>query len=62
MGKVERQPLPPRLCPLKKLALVNDVPVGKTKFVCVRDTLVILANWDRRIYVTLSMAQPCGII
>jgi 3-phenylpropionate/trans-cinnamate dioxygenase ferredoxin component len=34
----------------QKLALVDEVPAGKTKFVCVEDTPVILANYDGQIY------------
>ena len=34
----------------QKLALVNEVPAGGTKYVCVRNTPVVLANWEGRIY------------
>jgi hypothetical protein len=29
----------------QKLASLDEVPAGRTKFVCVDDTPVILANW-----------------
>ena len=34
----------------QKVALVNEVPAGRTKFVCAGNTPVILANWEGRIY------------
>jgi 3-phenylpropionate/trans-cinnamate dioxygenase ferredoxin component len=34
----------------QKLASLDEVPAGRTKFVCVDDMPVILANWEGRIY------------
>jgi nitrite reductase/ring-hydroxylating ferredoxin subunit len=34
----------------QKLALVEDIPTGRTKFACAGDFPVILANWEGRIY------------
>ena len=33
-----------------KLARVEEVPPGKTRFVCVGQLPVVLANWDGQIY------------
>ena len=34
----------------EKIAQVEDVPAGTTRFFCVRETPVILANHEGRIY------------
>src|SRR2546422_681292 len=34
----------------QKLAMVHEVPAGRTKFLCTGDRPVILANWQGRIY------------
>jgi 3-phenylpropionate/trans-cinnamate dioxygenase ferredoxin subunit len=36
--------------PLEKLARVEDIPEGRTKFVCVRGEPVLVANWQGRFY------------
>jgi 3-phenylpropionate/trans-cinnamate dioxygenase ferredoxin component len=39
----------------QKLAMVDEVPAGKTKFICARETPVILANREGRIYALSGM-------
>ena len=39
----------------EKLARIEEVPAGKTRFVCAGDTPVILANWQGRIYALYGM-------
>jgi len=34
----------------EKVARIEDVSIGKTKFLCARDTPMILANFEGRIY------------
>ncbi len=36
--------------PFQKLGRADEIPPGKTKFVCAGEAPVILANWEGRIY------------